>query len=180
LPTLTPRGGARQRHRMCVADARDMQCAPKATADLMVPWKAGPASVTRGQRISHCAGQLIARPPHHHHRSCVDADIVILPNRGPSNSEVISPKRRSTQRFGSALPSRLHEPLASLNRPLTSNTRQMGYRVAPPRWPLAGPRRPVHRILDVCRALTAPQPARIDGAVVKMYLRMRRESSIWR
>ncbi|COW39386.1 Uncharacterised protein [Mycobacterium tuberculosis] len=46
MPTLTSStGGADNDTRMVSPMPRDSN-APKATADLMVPWKAGPASVT--------------------------------------------------------------------------------------------------------------------------------------
>jgi hypothetical protein len=98
----------RQRHPDRVADARESS-APKATADLMVPWNAGPASVT-----PRCSGQSPARPaarrPDHDHRVVVlDRDLevaeaVLLEQRG-------LPQGRLDQRLGGGLAVLLHQPL---------------------------------------------------------------------
>ncbi len=46
MPTLTSSAGGAERETRMVSPMPSESRAPKATADLMVPWKAGPASVT--------------------------------------------------------------------------------------------------------------------------------------
>ena len=46
VPTLTSSAGGADRETRMVSPMPSLSSAPKATDDLMVPWKAGPASVT--------------------------------------------------------------------------------------------------------------------------------------
>ncbi len=46
MPTLTSSAGGADSETRMVSPMPSLSSAPKATADLMVPWKAGPASVT--------------------------------------------------------------------------------------------------------------------------------------
>ncbi len=46
MPTLTSSAGGALRDTRMVSPMPLLSRAPKATADLIVPWKAGPASVT--------------------------------------------------------------------------------------------------------------------------------------
>ena len=52
MPTLTSSTGGADRETRMVSPMPRESSAPKAVADLMVPWKAGPASVT-----PRCSGQ---------------------------------------------------------------------------------------------------------------------------
>ena len=46
MPTLTSSAGGADSETRIVSPMPSRSSAPKATADLIVPWKAGPASVT--------------------------------------------------------------------------------------------------------------------------------------
>ena len=46
MPTLISSAGGAESETRMVSPMPSASSAPKATADLMVPWKAGPASVT--------------------------------------------------------------------------------------------------------------------------------------